>query len=365
MAGVDELTEFVKNGFSPYNDNFKKCKFCLWPGDSDYNGMVNNLDYLRVWNKQNNNGLPRDHVYSAWVPLAADDWSLVNDGLNHKYSDCNGDGMVDVKDVEVVGDNLLEKNDSYQYWGGSNQEGEQLVFEKPNIPIFGTKDTVEAGDMYGVRFYLDGINQNIDLSSIGYSIQYDTAIFELANQGFVLLNKWNSNTLAIENKIVNTNGRYNIASHLLDNSSILVNNKMELGRLFLKVKQSYHSKLPTDTSYIKFANFRALNTAGDTIIIGAGAQKLFVKGKITSVIDPNLEENLIVVYPIPASNILKINSKMALDYIEIIDSQGKLVMKQSRDFNTINVSNLADGIYFIKCESKDKRLFYKKIMVLH
>ena len=108
-----------------------------------------------------------------------------------------------------------------------------------------------------------------------------------------------------------------------------------------------------------------MNTAGDTIIIGAGAQKLFVKGKITSVIDPNLEENLIAVYPIPASNILKINSKLALDYIEIIDSQSKLVMKQSRDFNTINVSNLADGIYYMKCESKDKRLFYKKIMVLH
>lgn len=89
----------------------------------------------------------------------------------------------------------------------------------------------------------------------------------------------------------------------------------------------------------------------------------------------NLSNNLVdfdtvSIYPNPAKNIVTIDLlKNNLKSIELIDFTGKIVLNQNSFNNnknyTIDVSNLANGIYFIKIKSETNAITTKKIMVLH
>jgi len=89
----------------------------------------------------------------------------------------------------------------------------------------------------------------------------------------------------------------------------------------------------------------------------------------------NLSNNLVdfdtvSIYPNPAKNIVTIYLlKNNLQSIELIDFTGKIVFNQNTFNNsknyTIDVSNLANGIYFIKIKSETNAITTKKIMVLH
>ncbi|MBL0013456.1 MAG: T9SS type A sorting domain-containing protein [Flavobacterium sp.] len=66
-----------------------------------------------------------------------------------------------------------------------------------------------------------------------------------------------------------------------------------------------------------------------------------------------IADNQIVVYPNPTNNILnlKLPNNIAVDKITITDLTGKTVQEQSQDTETVNVENLADGIYVLQATS--------------
>ncbi len=79
--------------------------------------------------------------------------------------------------------------------------------------------------------------------------------------------------------------------------------------------------------------------------------------------DVNLETDLQLV-PNPAKDILTIttNEKHTIKTIAILDISGRIVTTQQATFNTINVSKLSTGIYFLKFELSNGRFFTKKIL---
>lgn len=76
------------------------------------------------------------------------------------------------------------------------------------------------------------------------------------------------------------------------------------------------------------------------------------------------------IYPNPAKEIITISlSNDNIRSIELIDFTGKKVLSQDMDIetktNSIDVSSLANGIYFIKIKSETNTTVTKKIMVMH
>ena len=61
----------------------------------------------------------------------------------------------------------------------------------------------------------------------------------------------------------------------------------------------------------------------------------------------------ISIYPNPTTESITINSKENINQIRLIDSHGKLILSKSvnRDFTTLNIENLAVGIYYIEIMS--------------
>ncbi|MFB9075951.1 carbohydrate-binding protein [Flavobacterium procerum] len=66
-------------------------------------------------------------------------------------------------------------------------------------------------------------------------------------------------------------------------------------------------------------------------------------------------ENIFTIYPNPVSDVLSFTTDVIGGKINIIDSQGTILGTQNAEENSLNVSNLKQGIYFIVLEKDGKR----------
>jgi hypothetical protein len=85
-----------------------------------------------------------------------------------------------------------------------------------------------------------------------------------------------------------------------------------------------------------------------------------VYGKLS----PSLEvkefsSNQFTIYPNPPSNLLYISSKNNIESLEISDLNGKQLIKKA-GVNSVDISELSKGIYFIKLNDKETFKFIKK-----
>jgi hypothetical protein len=72
----------------------------------------------------------------------------------------------------------------------------------------------------------------------------------------------------------------------------------------------------------------------------------------------------LIIYPNPANSILNIQTDLAIDSITITDISGRTTTVPSSVNNTIDVSTLSDGIYFVTFTTKDG-FFREKFIKSH
>ena len=85
---------------------------CVWPGDTDGDGVVSVKDILPIGYHMGESGSARAEQGGDWNALVADDWGdeLESGGHDIKNVDANGDGEVNKEDVDVLNDNYLQLN---------------------------------------------------------------------------------------------------------------------------------------------------------------------------------------------------------------------------------------------------------------
>jgi photosystem II stability/assembly factor-like uncharacterized protein len=75
------------------------------------------------------------------------------------------------------------------------------------------------------------------------------------------------------------------------------------------------------------------------------------------------KNSLIKIYPNPSSDVITIQSKQPVDRITIVNQQGMaLIKRDGESIQSIDVSNLSQGIYFIRIE-QDGQIRTKKIII--
>jgi hypothetical protein len=82
---------------------------CVWPGDADYNGVVNNIDVLSLGVYNGEYGPVRPNATNNWEGQPAAFWNLQQfNGANLKHADCDGSGSVNNFDLNVIDSNYTE-----------------------------------------------------------------------------------------------------------------------------------------------------------------------------------------------------------------------------------------------------------------
>lgn len=92
----------------------------VWPGDTNNDGIVNQIDLLPIGLSWGQNGTGRSHVNpTEWISQLSRPWPFDN---RYTYADANGDGVVDGADIPVLGlnwhlthSNVMEKSNFPQY----------------------------------------------------------------------------------------------------------------------------------------------------------------------------------------------------------------------------------------------------------
>ncbi|MBT8385721.1 MAG: T9SS type A sorting domain-containing protein, partial [Bacteroidia bacterium] len=77
------------------------------------------------------------------------------------------------------------------------------------------------------------------------------------------------------------------------------------------------------------------------------------------------EARSLAIYPNPVYDKLNIRVSSAenIKYIEVFDVTGKRLLEKKKNLSdSINFSNVRNGLYFIKIVLEDNAVFYKKIL---
>jgi hypothetical protein len=73
--------------------------------------------------------------------------------------------------------------------------------------------------------------------------------------------------------------------------------------------------------------------------------------RTAAVFDENQDLSDIRIYPNPVENVLNINASHPIDQLELYNTTGSLVLKQTAVNGSIDVSNLSSGVYILKLQS--------------
>lgn len=132
----------------------------VWPGDANNDFTANHFDILPIGLSYNDTGVSRDVTSIIWQGFPSMDWNdTLNNGIDKKYVDCNGDGIINYNDVLAIINNFNKTHSKTSNTNQYNAANPDLYFEVlvPNVApgtevevkIMAGKDSVS---LYGIAF---------------------------------------------------------------------------------------------------------------------------------------------------------------------------------------------------------------------
>jgi hypothetical protein len=165
---------------------------CVWPGDTNNDGIVSGLDLLSLGYNVGEAGLPRENVeLQYWVGQEAENWGKTQGiySKDMKFIDSDGDGLISLEDADYIDTHYLNTHAfhiiqestigthdiSVEIPGGEFFIGDTAVF----FIVIGSQDNMVT-DMNGFSFSLDYDPSVIDASSINIEFIKNNFLFDNA-----------------------------------------------------------------------------------------------------------------------------------------------------------------------------------------
>ncbi len=161
--------------------NIKVLKDCVFPADTDNNGLVNMFDLFPLGQHFGKQGPARNNISNDWQGFGVEDWSETqSNGQNLKYADCNGNGIIGFEDITAIVQNFELQQKNIDFTKGKLGDPElQFV---PNFETIGLNEWLDlevwmgseenpVTDLYAIAFetFVDVSLIDINTFSIDYS----------------------------------------------------------------------------------------------------------------------------------------------------------------------------------------------------
>jgi len=341
------------------------CGGFVWPGDADDNGLVDNNDLLPIGVNYGLNGPARLQQDIRWYAHNAAAWTdTIVGGINDVFSDCNGDGVVDVNDVPAIlqnfslvhaktGDNSANRSGnpalSLSITADTVGNGDTLVCH-----ILLGDTTIPATNVYGIAFTFN-FNQLV-VDSNGFKMTFGDSWLATQSQHIDLAkNDYNSGAIYAGLSRIDHTTRSGAGEIATVNMVITTDNidgknlsyyTAQMGLSFIKMIDQFGNPIP-------------VNREGDSAIIS------FTPVGINAISGESMSIKL---FPDPANNQAQLISRGGkMNTVELVDVLGRNVAT----FENVNASNftlptaeLKPGVYFAVIETGNGR-FVKKFLVQH
>ena len=344
----------------------------IFPGDANNDGIVNNLDILNIgytfgtYGPARSNGTDSPGIES--IEILWDD-NFPN-GLNFAFADTDGNGLVNFADFIGVLVNYDEANPNgssgQNFYEGTPQINPPLFFERNGLNPFLT-----SGSEIEIPLHLGNDNIPVEnFTGIAFTIEYDADLLHDVHFVFEETGWTNEDneTFNFSGPVEVGLGEKEIAITRLGN--LPLSGKGEIGKFSIIVEDNLVSFLnsPSDSAstLIRITNVKMVNGDFWTVPVAIEDIELMVYGPDalpTLTIEPHLQQ--VKIYPNPTSDILKIESPIAINRVEVMNLNGKFLytknveQQKSIQINTLN--KFPAGLCFLKIYT-EKGILNRKVI---
>lgn len=315
----------------------------VWPGDCNYDLVVNMADALHIGLAYGATGATRPNASNLWYAQPMIDWSQNYVNCNYKHGDADGNGIVNVNDTLPISLN-------YSLTHPFRLGAPQVSATAPTLQLFCSVDTVGLQTLVQVDVLLGANTLTVDsLYGISFRITSDAGLIDttltvlnantswLGNDGvdmFTFRKQFQSAAAVdfaeVRNDHVNRlNGSGQIASYFI----VTTDNLSGIAVCHFNISDV--TAVTASQQYVQFA------TVNDSVVIDP-----IVPAGISSVEQP-IQFNM---YPNPANDAVIIQTGGTATQIEICDMTGRVVEAVQPISNTsqLETSLLAAGMYFVR-----------------
>ncbi len=323
----------------------------VWPGDANDDGFVDNTDLFPIGLAYGFVGYARDSVSINWEAKNCNDWiDTFSFGGNYKHADCNGDSIILADDTAAILLNFGYSHPQREAEGAQGGNAPLLTIELPT-------DTFDDGDTITATLLLGDMNlQANDVYGLAFTFNYDVQVVDSSFVQLEFSDSWLcdlADCISINHEDYG-NGQLQIGLTRIDQQSR--SGYGEIGTIKMKITtDNINGK--DDLYYFLNAfinNVTMIDEEGNELQTNAGGDSVAVHYEETSINE--LDEGLIQIYPNPSDNYIVIENithPSSLIGIEIFNPAGSVAERMIKPVMTdgkliINISDLTDGIYFIK-----------------
>lgn len=342
---------------------------CVWPGDTNNDGIVDVGDLLPIGLAMGGTGTPRLTGNSGnWSAQYSEDWAEDINGLNLKHIDANGDQIISSLDTQIVMENLGLQH---------RLRSEPLDFAPFEINFRGPL-TAEPGDLISLDIIAGSSNAVIiDLAGFRMPFVYDNSVVD-PNRVNVTFGEdswisYDSPVLSVSSNDV-ANGRLDAAVTRTSNdpaSGFGLLGRVEAVIIDLagfKEGPSGNITGVEGTDIITSfggENSTAMNAAGHLDAVRVNPFELTIKRtpptEVADFVPAEAADYLdgkLLAYPNPTADqlVVHLNGQQRFNALQLTDLTGRTIRnEQGLDTNhrELSLGNLPNGIYTLTITTED------------
>lgn len=323
----------------------------VWPGDANEDLVADVNDLLAVGLSYGNTGPARNNATNNWIGQFAFPWlDTIQGGIDFKYQDCNGSGIVNDDDTLAIVQNYgLTHNKTGGVNGGPGD---------PPLALIMPTDSAMVGDTLHAPIYLgDSGNVVSNAYGIAFTINYDATLIDSNSFYITFDTNWmgmapNALDLSIN---MHTMNRCDAAFVRTDHQSQTGSGRIGTAHfIIIDNIDGKRNLLIADTLILSFSNVNLIGLDGEMIPVNASPAELIVTDESVDRAEPGFEFE-VQVYPNPAQDLVTIEAGgYQINELTIYDLHGKEVLQQTSAADRVRVGlkGLAKGLYFLNVQTE-------------
>ena len=332
---------------------------CVWPGDTNADGIANHCDLFPVTRNIDDSGTNREGPIN-WGPKDAMPWVEDWNGVNLKHADADGNATVTASDLEITKLHYGLTRPDYVASPDEYPVGPELFF----TPLLNnTFDDLEPGESLWAQLNIQAVP---DMVGLAYTLEFDPLYFQsvLMLDGSINCDDPDCYQLGTPDFHFSTHDEFSMAYSRTDDLD-LVQQEESVLVLVMKMQDDFPEPLPSASTELRIKNIKAFDAAGNALDVGATSAVLNMVNVPVPIME--IDKSSIRVFPNPNNGQALQISGLSESYAEILlyDINGILKQKVPCTSCTaleLPTSQLGSGMYILEIR-QDGDTFQEKVLI--
>lgn len=322
----------------------------VWPGDANNDLVADNQDLLQLGLQYGKTGTGRAAVCNLWQQFVSMNWNdTLQNGINSKHVDCNGDGIINMNDTLAINLNYGSMHTA------KHAQPNKIATSNPDIYLQFNKSYYFSGDTVVAGIFI-GTNSNPQTNFYGaaFTLNYNSANVLAGSEKFYFNNSWLGNINSTKIKLSKINagsGTVDASLTRIDHQDVSGHGKVASFQFVLK------DPLPSGELLFNITNAIKTDDLGVFDTLSSGIDSVAMFNNVTNIITYKGSDEVII-YPNPANDNIIVASIAEIGELSICNSLGELVFKSTTKNRQvqIDISGFSSGFYVVLINGKRFKL---------